>query len=202
MFPLYVSFSDHDPAPHLLSNVIIVSLCFLGQLLKPLCALSAASCCLWRVLYQPLGQVSEVDHLRLQGPEILLLTSQSLKAFRTACLNEVNMNSYNNDVILLMQLLRNDESDNEEYSWYLWSQSLLDFNLVLGGFQPPLCSLSALFKLFQATSQLLQLGGAVMKSLTQFVHPAVQLGFFISYLQKLFTLHSLVFLFCLISDYH
>lgn len=66
---------------------------------------------------------------------------------------------------------------------YLWSQGLLDFNLVLGGLQPPLCSLSALFKLLQTASQLLQLGGAVMEPLAQFVHPAVQLSLLISYLQ-------------------
>lgn len=78
---------------------------------------------------------------------------------------------------------------------YLWSQSLLDFNLVLGSLQPPLCSLSALFKLLQTASQLLQLGGAVMEPLTQSVHPAVQLGLLISYLQKMH-LHyiTLVFL--------
>lgn len=68
---------------------------------------------------------------------------------------------------------------------YLWSQSLLDFNLVLGSLQPPLCSLSALLKLLQAASQLLQLRGAVMEPLAQFVHPAVQLGLLISHLKKI-----------------
>lgn len=68
---------------------------------------------------------------------------------------------------------------------YLRSESLLDLNLVLGGLQPPLCSLSALFELLQAASQLLQLGGVVMEPLAQSVHPAVQLGLLISYLQKM-----------------
>lgn len=85
---------------------------------------------------------------------------------------------------------------------YLWSQGLLDFNLVLGSLQPPLCSLSALFKLLQAASQLLQLGGAVMEALAQSVHPAVQLGLLISYLQKI-SLHyvSLVFFIYLTYDF-
>lgn len=63
---------------------------------------------------------------------------------------------------------------------YLWSQGLLDFNLVLGSLQPPLCSLSALFKLLQAASQLFQLGSSVMEPLAQFVHLAVQLSLLIS----------------------
>lgn len=67
---------------------------------------------------------------------------------------------------------------------YLWTQSLLDFNLVLGGLQPPLRCLPALLKLLQTSSQLLQLGGALMEPLPQSVHPAVQLGLLISYLQN------------------
>lgn len=85
-FPLFVC--DCDTFPHLVSNFLIFSFCVLGLLQKPLCPLSAASRCLWGVLNQPLGQVSEVDHLRLQGPQTLLLTPQSLQTFSTACLME------------------------------------------------------------------------------------------------------------------
>lgn len=81
------STSALSTAPHLVRNVVILLLGVLSLTLKPLCPLGVVSRCLWGVLYQPSGQVSEVDHLRLQGPETLLLTSQALQALSTACLD-------------------------------------------------------------------------------------------------------------------
>lgn len=93
---LLLVFSDHDSAPHLVSNIIILFLCVFRLLLKPLSPISAASWCLGCILHQPLDQVFEVHHLRLQGPQALLLTSQPLQALSAACLNRrdsSNMNS-------------------------------------------------------------------------------------------------------------
>lgn len=63
---------------------------------------------------------------------------------------------------------------------YLRSKSLLDFDLMLGGLQPPLHSLSAVLELLQAAGQLLQLGGPVQEVLAHPVHPPVQLRLLIS----------------------
>lgn len=71
----------------------------------------------------------------------------------------------------------------ESVKQYLRSQRLLDFKLVFGGFQSPFRCLSAIVKLLEAAGQLLQLGGALMEPLAQFVHPSVQLSLFITYLQ-------------------
>ncbi len=91
---------------HLVSNFLILLFCVFCLLQQPLCPVSAASWCLWGVLYQPLGQVSEVDHLRLQGPETLLLTSQPLQAFSTTCLNgkEGKMNCQSLHYVLIITM--------------------------------------------------------------------------------------------------
>lgn len=80
-------FIYNDPAAHLVSNIFILFLCIFGLLLESPCSLCAASWCLGCILHQPLSQVSQVDHLRLQGSQTLLLTSQPLQAFGTTCLN-------------------------------------------------------------------------------------------------------------------
>lgn len=103
-----------DSAPHLVGNFIILLLCAFRLILKPLSPLSAASWCLGCVLNEPLGQVSEVDHLRLQGPQALLLTSEPLQALGAACLdgrNSLNMGSsftvYDGRCCLFSPLKRN-----------------------------------------------------------------------------------------------
>lgn len=100
---------------HLISDLIIFLLSVLGLLLQPLCSLSAAPWCLGCVLHQALRQIFEVDHLRLQGAQILLLTPQSLQAFSAACLdgNLLFFNKLTDMFVFLMMF-------NEKWQDGLW----------------------------------------------------------------------------------